>query len=290
MKGISAIVATYQRKIELRRLFDSLILNKSVTLEVIIVDQNIDDLLDELINEYSTLLNIRHIKMDKANQSKARNLGAAKAKYDIVCFPDDDCWFEAGALDKVKDYFEKNGETDLMVANWRQNAVRYPQSGNLTRKEIFSFRALGYVTYVLFFKASAFRMIGGFVENIGLGQYIGGGEDTEITFRVASKELKIFYNSEVEVNHKYTPINTRELKFIRLRERAMGYLYAKYKVPFVVIIRGFAAPVIKGVLSFNRKKMKEFYNMLMARIEGYRYYKKQGADIYPVITIKKEIV
>ncbi len=271
MQGISAVVATYRRKDELKRLFESMISNSISKLEVIVVDQNQDGLLDELILSYKPQLDILHLKMKEANQSKARNYGAGMAKYPIICFPDDDCWFEEDSLIKVQKYFVQNSTTDLLVINWKQNPVVHTASFSLTKKEVFSFRAAGYVTYVLFFNRGIFQKLGGFLETIGIGKYIGGGEDSELTFRAASREYKIYYNAEIGVNHKYIPILTRDLDTIRARQRAMGLMYAAYAVPKYIVWKGLTAPLVKMAFCLNKRKAKEYYNMFMGRKEGYVY-------------------
>jgi glycosyltransferase involved in cell wall biosynthesis len=276
MKGISAVVATYRRKDELNRLFDSVIKNGIVNIELIVVDQNTDGLIDDVIENYRPLLDINHIKMTEANQSKARNLGASRAKYPVVCFPDDDCWFDDDSLKKVQQYFESAPSTDLLVINWKQNPVMHTGSFALTTKEVFSFRAVGYVTYVLFFNGGVFQKLGGFMETIGIGKYIGGGEDSELTFRAADKGMKIYYDATIGVNHKYIPITTRDLQTIRARQRAMGLMYAKYDVPKYIVLRGLAAPLLKMAFCMNRQKAKEYYNMFLGRKEGLIYGLKQN--------------
>lgn len=276
MKGISAVVATYRRKDELNRLFDSVIKNGIGNLELIVVDQNIDGLIDDVIEKYRSSLDINHIRMTEANQSKARNLGASKAKYPIICFPDDDCWFEDDSLKKVQDYFESNSSTDLLIINWKQNPVVHTDSFTLSAKEVFSFRAVGYVTYVLFFNKGIFQRLGGFLETIGIGKYIGGGEDSELTFRAVHNGMTLYYNAAIGVNHKYIPITTRDLPTIRARQRAMGLMYAKYNVPKLVVLRGLAAPLFKMAFCMNLQKAKEYYNMFLGRKEGLVYGLKQN--------------
>lgn len=279
MKGISAVVATYRRKDELGRLFDSVISNQLQQIEMIVVDQNQDGLLDELIASYRDRLDIVHIKMKEANQSKARNLGASKAKYPVVCFPDDDCWFENDSLVKVVQYFDENPTTDLLVINWKQNPVVHRESFPLTSRQVFSFRGVGYVTYVLFFNQGIFQQLGGFMETIGIGKYIGGGEDSELTFRAASRGYKIYYHSGIAVNHKYIPITSRDLATIRARQRAMGLMYARYKVPSYVVFRGLAAPLLKMAFCMNRQKAREYYNMFLGRKEGLAYGLKHDENL-----------
>jgi glycosyltransferase involved in cell wall biosynthesis len=240
------------------------------------VDQNLDGLIDDLIERYRSLLDINHIKMTEANQSQARNLGASKAKYPVICFPDDDCWFDNNSLKKVQEYFEVNPSTDLLVINWKQNPLVHSRSFELTTKEVFSLRGVGYVTYVLFFNEGVFSKLGGFMETIGIGKYIGAGEDSELTFRAADRGLKMYYNADIRVNHVYVSIHSRDLQTIRARQRAIGLMCAKYDVPKYVVFRGLVAPLVKMVLCLNWNKAKEHYNMFMGRAEGLIYGLKQN--------------
>jgi glycosyltransferase involved in cell wall biosynthesis len=271
MKGISAVIATYRRRDELVRLFNSILNNNVNEFEAIVVDQNQDGLIDDVIEQYQSRINIQHLKMTEANQSKARNYGASKAKYPIICFPDDDCWFEDDSLAKVQAFFDQDASTGLLVINWKQNPVVHTGSFSLTKEKIFSFKAVGYVTYVLFFNEGVFRKLGGFMETIGIGQYIGGGEDSELTFRAAHQNLKIFYRADIIVNHKYIPILSRDLDTIRARQRAMGLMYAKYAVPGFVVFKGFTAPLLKMAFCMSKRKAMEYYNMFLGRKEGYVY-------------------
>jgi len=282
MKGISAVVATYRRKDELVRLFESVIKNNIQNLELIIVDQNQDGLINELITSYKDQLDIVHVMQKEPNQSKARNLGASKAKYPIICFPDDDCWFETDSLKKVQHFFEAKPATDLLIINWKQNPYVHDHSFNLTLKQLFSFKAVGYVTYVLFFNKGIFQKLGGFLETIGIGKYIGGGEDSELTFRAAGENMNIYYDAGIAVNHKYIPVTTRDTETIRARQRAMGLMYAKYKVPKHVVLKGLAAPLIKAAVCFDKRKAKEFYNMFLGRKEGllYGWKQKNNSELY----------
>ncbi|MBD0332383.1 MAG: glycosyltransferase family 2 protein [Chitinophagaceae bacterium] len=272
MEGISAIVATYNRKAELERLLKSLVSNNCDTLEVIIVDQNKNNLIDGLINEYSNLLSIKHIKIDVPNQSMARNIGAREAKYPIICFPDDDCWFEDNALNGIIKYFRENSQTDLLIINWNQNVNKASQSLRFTKRLIYSFRApMGYNTYVIVFKKDAFFRLGCFNETIGLGQYIGSGEDSELIFRAAKNNLYIFHDTTIKVNHKYTPNLSRDLTSIRSRQRGIGYIYSKYLLFSFVPVRGLCSPLLSSLFCFDRKKTRAHFYTFLGRLEGLSY-------------------
>jgi glycosyltransferase involved in cell wall biosynthesis len=272
MTGISAVIATYNRRTQLETLFESIIQNNFPAFEAIVVDQNTDGLIDDIIEKYQGAFEIHHLKITEPNQSKARNIGASMAKYSVICFPDDDCWFDKDTLPKIINYFGKDDyKTDLLIINWQQHPKQLPQSTTVTAKSLFSFRSVGYGTIVLIFKTAAFRKLGGFLEYIGIGKYIGGGEDSELTFRAASCGMKLYYNKDIKINHLYKPIVNADLSMIRSRQRAMGFLFAKYKVPLWVIVRGLASPMLRMILTFRHEKRKKFYNIFLARIEGLRY-------------------
>lgn len=277
MTGISAIVATYKRSHQLKNLFDSLVSNHCDCLEVIIVDQNKDGLIDNLISEYSQHLTIEHLKIDVPNQSLARNAGAVRAKYPIICFPDDDCWFDNDSIAKILNDFERDKELELLIINWRQNPATNNESMALTKEKIFSYKAPAtYSTYVLFFKRNVFFKLGCFMETIGLGRYIGGGEDTELIFRAAKHNFKMYYDADIFVNHNHTATVERNLQSIRSRQRGTGYIYSKYKLSYFVILRGFSSPFLKMITCMNFRNAQAHYNTFMARLEGFMYGMKEN--------------
>ncbi|WP_323078759.1 glycosyltransferase family A protein, partial [Aeromonas hydrophila] len=103
----SLIVATINRVEPLDLLFRSLCIQTYKNFEVILVDQNTKGQLDGLVNKYAEKLDIKRIFSEKG-LSKARNRGLDMADGDIVCFPDDDCWYYPNTLEIVKSKFSKN--------------------------------------------------------------------------------------------------------------------------------------------------------------------------------------
>lgn len=268
MPFISAVVATLNRTTELERFFDSVLLNRQADIELIIVDQNRDFLIDGLINKYMPKLNIVHVKMEEANQSKARNYGATLAKGRVLCFPDDDCWFENNSLHQVMQYFATGNAADMLIIHWKQNPVQGIPSGSLTPKFIYSFKAVGYATYVMFFKREKFEELGGFMQTIGIGKYIGGGEDSELLFRAAKENFSIYYDSKIGVNHLYIAVYIRDMPTIRARQRAMGLMYYQYPVSAFVIFKGMISPFIKMITAPGADR-KKHYNAGVGRLQGF---------------------
>jgi glycosyltransferase involved in cell wall biosynthesis len=198
MTGISAVIATYNRKEELKNLFDSLTHGDTSFVELIIVDQNEDGLIDDLVRQYSKALDIKHLKFKERQNSKARNFGAENARHSLICFPDDDCWFDRDSLGKVLAYFDRDPKTDLLIIRWNQNPAFQLNSLPLTYKVISSFKApIGYAAITLFMKKRIFFDLGGFDITFGIGSYIGGGEDTELIFKIANAKKHVFYDHSI---------------------------------------------------------------------------------------------
>ena len=99
--SFSLVVATRGRDAELAELFDSLLAQGRADVEVIVVDQNADERLAPIIAAYEGRLPLLWRRSTVANACHARNLGLALARGDIVGFPDDDCLYPPGLLDRV---------------------------------------------------------------------------------------------------------------------------------------------------------------------------------------------
>lgn len=104
MPRFSLIVPTIARTAELRRLLESLAQQAFSDYEVILVDQNCDDRLHEVLNEFVDRVPILRVSSPKG-VSRARNNGFQKASGEIIAFPDDDCWYSPGLLKNIDQWF-----------------------------------------------------------------------------------------------------------------------------------------------------------------------------------------
>jgi glycosyltransferase involved in cell wall biosynthesis len=73
--------------------------------EVILVDQNEDDRVLLLIEEFQFRLSLIRISTGKG-ACRARNAGMLRASGEIIAFPDDDCWYPQGLLKNVDRWFQ----------------------------------------------------------------------------------------------------------------------------------------------------------------------------------------
>src|ERR1700730_14054697 len=115
MPHFSLILPTVGRTEELEKMLGSLAAQQPSDFELIVVDQNEDDRVDRLLVALRPKIAIAHVRMTTKSLSLARNVGLARASEEIVAFPDDDCWYPAGLLPQVENWFRDNPEYDILA-------------------------------------------------------------------------------------------------------------------------------------------------------------------------------
>lgn len=114
MPRFSLIVPTIARLDELRRLLVSLTQQEFSDYEVILVDQNDDDRIQDVIEEFCDCLPLIRLSSAKG-ACRARNIGLAKASGEIIAFPDDDCWYFPGLLKGIDEWFRDNRTYSILA-------------------------------------------------------------------------------------------------------------------------------------------------------------------------------
>lgn len=114
MYDFSLVVPTLGRTDELKRLFNSLTEQESVSIELLIIDQNEDDRVVPVLRELGSGITVRHIRQTQKNVSMARNAGLSEATGSIIAFPDDDCWYPPQLLPRIAGWFAKKPEYDIL--------------------------------------------------------------------------------------------------------------------------------------------------------------------------------
>jgi glycosyltransferase involved in cell wall biosynthesis len=110
----SLIVATLGRTQELSTLLQSLTQQEFEDFEVILVDQNEDDRVQLLIDEFYPRLPLIRISAPKG-ACRARNAGILQTSGEIIAFPDDDCWYPQGLLRSVDEWFRDHSQYSIFA-------------------------------------------------------------------------------------------------------------------------------------------------------------------------------
>jgi glycosyltransferase involved in cell wall biosynthesis len=251
MPRFSLIVATINRTEEFSVLLQSLAEQKMRDFELIVVDQNPDDRLAPLLEEWTSKIaaqgewrkdsiRVKHLR-STPGLSRARNLGLMQSEGDILAFPDDDCWYLPDTLHNVDAWFGQHPDYGILSIASRDEQGRI--SGNrwsetecdLTRVNVF--RAS--VTYGYFVRRPPEEIPLRFDESLGpgAGTKFGAGEDTDFLLTLMSYGIRGRFYPILHVGHP--------LKGYINAARAEGYgggwgrVLAKHSLP--VLCFGFVA-------------------------------------------------
>tara|TARA_B100001057_G_scaffold500955_1_gene619169 strand:+ start:9792 stop:10622 length:831 start_codon:yes stop_codon:yes gene_type:complete len=117
----------------IERTIKSVLNQKKIKFEYIIIDGNSKDKTLEIIKKYSSKLDY-WVSMNDRGIYNAMNYGLKLANSKVICFVNsDDYFFNQYSLDKVNDYFEKNKKIDFLFGTVK----RYYLGNNLIIKSGF---------------------------------------------------------------------------------------------------------------------------------------------------------
>jgi glycosyltransferase involved in cell wall biosynthesis len=278
--AISLIVATVGRTAELDRLIESLAAQTFKDFEVIVVDQNSDDrLAPGLERARAAGLALKHVKLQQANLSGARNAGIEIAGGNWVGFPDDDCWYEPDTLERLTRRFQCTDPLSGAALQWVEEGIDPPSIPNLTWERSRLFRDIPVASFQLFFHRRLFEKIGNFDCRLGVGLWFGAGEETDFVLRALHAGALLTYEPQARVHHpfKRAAMSTAQGRLAaRLRARGAGALYVKHGLPIQVVVRGLVAPVLRPLL-----RGKFGYDLAhgcavtLGRLDGLRRWNRQ---------------
>lgn len=252
---LSLVLATVGRADDVGRLVTSLARQTLGDFELLVIDQNTDDRLQPYVLQAQRAgLAVQHLRMQPPNLSAARNLGIDKAQGDVIGFPDDDCWYEPGVVEAVKAAFLAHPDWQGMVAHWVEQSAAEggaPPDTLLSSAQWRRFRGGNASSITLFLRADLLRRLGGFDTRLGVGQWFGAGEETDLVLAALAAGANIGRCSSARVHHRFAPaeqaLAATPWRAMLRRARGTGALYTKHRLPLAVVLRGFAAPVLKGL-------------------------------------------
>jgi glycosyltransferase involved in cell wall biosynthesis len=170
----------------LQALFASLLAQSFHDFDVIVVDQNADDLIDPVLQQFDHALCLTRLRVAAGNSSQARNIGLRYASGEIVGFPDDDCQYPPNLLARVAARFGCDQELALLAGpavckrgalssgRWRRD------SGPIGLANVWT----SVIAFNMFIRRNALSQTGGFDEELGVGATFGSAEETDMAIRV----------------------------------------------------------------------------------------------------------
>ena len=234
----SLVLCTVGRRDEVAAFCESLLRQNRDDCELILVDQNPDSRLDAIADAYVAKFPLRHIKSNTRGLSRARNVGLKYADGDLIGFPDDDCEYFDGYLDRVAELFDADTTlggltgyptpvaTRTLGDDWNADTMTLGRFGVLNRCQEFT----------IFVRRTAMKGVR-FNEQLGVGAGTlwGADEGPDFLMRVVDGGARIVFYPRLYVYHpekqsNLTPaIITRAASYARGR----GALFRIHRFPLV---------------------------------------------------------
>lgn len=228
------LVTTLGRSAEMSRLLESLSLQTCRSLTVYIGDQS-NGALSGLWKKYGGNLDLRILPLERKGVSFARNTlldRCAKQTYDIIAFPDDDCWYPPDALEKVGNWFGAHPGVGGIVANWR-GGPEYTAPPLLPKRLSMLTAFQRAETYVQFYRREAVEAIGKWDEKLGPGTSLpyGSGEDTDFLLRALKKNIRLVRANAIEIFHPEICLDSANISRWRSYGHGRMYVIRKHRLP-----------------------------------------------------------
>ena len=264
------VVATVDRDDELGALLDSLEAQAYARLRVLVADQNVDERVAGLLAGRE--LDVLHLRAARG-LSRARNAALEHVNADLVAFPDDDCVYPAGLLERVAARLDDDPRLDGLTGraedaagasspSWEEDAA------TLTNRNLWN-RA---ISFTIFLRRAVVERVGPFDERLGVGsgEPWGSGEEIDYLLRALRTGATIEYDPSLVVRHPVRADDSR----IGFRDGAsVGYLLRKHAYPRSFVARLLVRPlggVAVSLARLDRGRAAYHAATLRGRLRGYR--------------------
>jgi glycosyltransferase involved in cell wall biosynthesis len=270
----SLILCTYGRSDEIVIFLESLILQSYKYFELIIIDQNDDDRIEKIYNEYKSNFIIHYYRNIKKGLSHCRNIGLRHITGDIIAFPDDDCEYEIDTLEKAAGFFEEHPIYSFYTCNTKEkngcNPVLKSKNNNCDIK-YFNILNLG-ISFTIFVRSESIENFS-FDEQLGVGAFFGSGEESDLLLYLIKRKEKGKYHAEHYVCHPgktETPqrVYSYSMGFGALFKKAL-IVYHFYPMFFIFLYRVFRN-IVKLCL---HPCDKNAFALVTGRLSGFIKYK-----------------
>jgi len=272
----SLIMATLGRDKEIISFLEVLLKQTYKYFELLIIDQNEDNRVLNIYNNYKEKLDIKYFHNDVKGLSVNRNIGLKNTSGEIIAFPDDDCIYESDTLEKAAAFFNENQNYSFYICNTRD--IRGEGSVLKTKKNnedisIFNFTNSG-ISFTIFVRNSAFKTFN-FDENLGLGTLFGSGEESDLILFLLKNNNKGRY---IAGNYIYHPVKSETAEKAFEYGKGFGAIYKKavFYYNFIILLPIYFLRILKcfiNIILYNNKKVR--YASFNGRLQGFFYYKKQ---------------
>lgn len=216
---ISVLVCTRNRATYIGKCLRSILLSQVRDMELLVIDQSDDKDTADVVRAIEDP-RLRYLRTPTRGLSRARNIGIEASRGPIVLFTDDDCYAEPTWVENILKQFEQDPKREAVYGR----VMAYGQGGEgqtcPTIMEVMEPRqvdglggeriqgAVGHGNNMAF-RRDCFVRHGLFLEWLGAGTPMTGGEDTDFSFRMLRAGARIYYSPEPVVHHdNWMPIES----------------------------------------------------------------------------------
>lgn len=254
----SLIVATLGRDADVAALLDSVLAQGRGDIEVILVDQNDDDRLGAIEAGYASRVPLRRLRSSVRNANHARNLGLRHARGEIVTFPDDDCLYPQGVLDRVDAAFADpslgvltgpaaSPAGGLGSGRWRA------ESGAIDLATVWT----SVIEFNIFLRRDAALALGGFDEGMGPGSPFGSAEGNDLVCRAIARGLRAQYDAALRIIHPDKRLSDVAVERAERYGRGLGFALRRNGAPIAMLATFLVRPLGGVAVSLLRGRMHE---------------------------------
>lgn len=264
-KILTVVICTYNRakylELALRSLVDQTV--SSDFFDVLIVDNNSSDNTEEIFKKYESRLSLFYVLEKNQGLSYARNTGIKETSTQYIAFLDDDAQADKNwvkfVLDTINNvnpiifggpiypYYESE-KPDWFLDKYEIRKI--------SEKAVFINKD-GYLSGSnMIFKMEAFSKIGLFDVERGMkGNKVSVGEETKLQIIAKEKNIEIYYNPDIFVEHLVPQYKMKLTYFIK---RAC---IASYEQRFIFGNRKYN--LLKDVLNFIKGIILTFVSLVL---------------------------
>ena len=281
---ISMVVTTMGRDKELTRLLDSLLAQNDANIEVIIVDQNSDERLAPIVANFVDKLPVRRIKTEIRGATRGRNLGVSHSEGEWLFFPDDDSWYDADFVKRLREFI-RTEPADIysgraVDADGKEIMVpMLPADAEITRENVWNVM----IEWTVALRTGTFRAVGGFDEHVGVGAGTiwASGEIQDLVLRCLEHGARGLYRRALYGHHPELDLTLSEEAQIRkMYGYSVGYGFIMHRHGFG--LRSMVIPVLRPLaglflytLTGKMSRAKRSLRILQGRIIGWRSWRGQ---------------
>ena len=203
---ISVVIASRNRQKKLLKCVGSILKNRHLNFEVIIVDQTKSPIKNSVQNSC-----VRYFHRPGKGKSKALNIGISKAQGSILAFTDDDCIVSKSWLNSIDNFFKQHRDVDAVfgqtfpyLPNNHSDLICPCCSKPFNKTSYFLFpiyhSKIGFGNNMAI-KKNAIKKIGQFKEWLGPGTLVPAAEDADLIIRLMLKKIHLAKVPKIIVFH-----------------------------------------------------------------------------------------